>query len=81
MTTTMTTSTELGGPTAERINALLAQPVLRIDECTEVAPVSRSTVVRAIKTGALAATKVGRNVYVPTPNFLTYIGANPQAAS
>lgn len=81
----MTTNTAGNMPArsadAETIAALRERPVLRLDECCQLVAVSRSTLVRAIRSGALTAHKVGRSVYVPTPALLAFVGAAPASDS
>lgn len=85
MTTTETTaSNELAAPltaTAATLAALRERPALRLHECIVLVNVSRSTLVRAIKAGDLAAHKVGRAVYVPTSALLAFVGADPKQAA
>lgn len=52
--------------TAARLAYLKERPVVSLSESGELTGLSRSTLLRAIAAGDLAASKVGRRVMVPT---------------
>ncbi len=60
---------------AERIAALVARPVVGIDDAATITGTSRSTIVRAIATGDLSRRKVGRRVLLATADVLAWAGA------
>lgn len=83
MTTTENTAGNMPARStdAETIAALRERPALRLDECCQLVAISRSTLIRSIRSGDLAAHKVGRSVYVPTPALLALVGAAPAGES
>lgn len=67
--------TTSGALTADDLAALLARPVVSIDDSTRIVGASRSTICRAIASGDLPATKRGRRVFIATPALLAWAGA------
>lgn len=66
--------------TAERVEWLKARPALKVDELLEIAPVSRSTVMRAIRSGDLRVNRLGRSVLISTEVALAWLaGSEPPA--
>ena len=61
-------------PTAEEIAALAARPVCSIDGAAVLAGLSRSTIIRAIADGDLAASKVGGRVLIPMVHLHRWLG-------
>lgn len=57
----------------ERIALLRARPVINTEELLELGPVSRSTVQRAIKTGALPSHTIGRSRLIRTQDALAWL--------
>ena len=60
---------------ADRIAALLARPVVGIDDAALITGTSRSTIVRAIAAGDIRRRKVGRRVLIATADVLSWAGA------
>lgn len=72
----MSPTTHTTPTTADEIAALVARPVVGIDDAATITGTSRSTVVRAIATGDLSRRKVGRRVLIATADVLAWAGAS-----
>lgn len=75
---TADTTPEAG--TSARLAYLKARLVVSLAEAGELTGLSRSTLLRAIQNGDLAATKVGARVVIPTPGLLEFVTIGTSAA-